>query len=80
MLSTELTQPHRFTDNVAAYKDSIKFVRGITEKDGKPESQVNNPDEIDIDMDDVNDTEADIEEGNTESIRPRAFYYILSHV
>lgn len=50
------------TDNVAAYKDSIKFVRGITEKDGKPESQVNNPDEIDIDMDDVNDTEADIEE------------------
>ncbi|XP_017788054.1 PREDICTED: pre-mRNA-splicing factor SYF1 [Habropoda laboriosa] len=50
------------TDNVTAYKDSIKFVRGVTEKDGKPESQVNNPDEIDIDIDDVNDNEGDIEE------------------
>ncbi|CAK9823273.1 Pre-mRNA-splicing factor syf1 homolog [Anthophora retusa] len=50
------------TENVTAYKDSIKFVRGVTEKDGKPESQVNNPDEIDIDIDDVNDNEGDIEE------------------
>lgn len=29
---------------------------------------MNNPDEIDIDMDDANDTEADVEEGNTQSI------------
>lgn len=36
----------------------------MTEKDGKPESQVNNPDEIDIDINDVN--EGDIEEGNIE--------------
>ncbi|XP_012349113.1 pre-mRNA-splicing factor syf1 homolog isoform X2 [Apis florea] len=47
-------------DNITTYKDSIKFVRGVTEKDGKPESQVNNPDEIDIDINDVN--EGDIEE------------------
>ncbi|KZC11912.1 Pre-mRNA-splicing factor SYF1 [Dufourea novaeangliae] len=51
------------TDNAATYKDSIKFVRGVTEKDGRPEAQVNNPDEIDIDMDDdVNDNEPDAEE------------------
>ncbi|XP_016906039.1 pre-mRNA-splicing factor syf1 homolog isoform X2 [Apis cerana] len=47
-------------DNITTNKDSIKFVRGVTEKDGKPESQVNNPDEIDIDINDVN--EGDIEE------------------
>ncbi|XP_043578580.1 pre-mRNA-splicing factor syf1 homolog isoform X2 [Bombus pyrosoma] len=49
-------------DNITTYKDSIKFVRGAIEKDGKAESQVNNPDEIDIDIDDVDDTEADVEE------------------
>ncbi|OAD60169.1 Pre-mRNA-splicing factor SYF1 [Eufriesea mexicana] len=49
-------------NNVTLYKDSIKFVRGVIEKDGKPESQVNNPDEINIDIDDVNDNEGDIEE------------------
>ncbi|KAF3426468.1 hypothetical protein E2986_04597 [Frieseomelitta varia] len=48
-------------DNITAYKDSIKFVRGATEKDGKAESQVNNPDEIDINIDDI-DTEGDVEE------------------
>jgi len=40
-------------------------VRGVTEKDGKPESHVNNPDEIDIDIDDENDNDAEIEEGIT---------------
>ncbi|XP_076473392.1 pre-mRNA-splicing factor SYF1 fand isoform X2 [Bombus vancouverensis nearcticus] len=49
-------------DNITTYKDSIKFVRGAIEKDGKAESQVNNPDEIDIDIDDVDDAEADVEE------------------
>lgn len=38
-------------------------MRGVTEKDGKPESHVNNPDEIDIDIDDENDNDAEIEEG-----------------
>lgn len=43
----------------------IKFVRGGIEKDGKPESHVNNPDEINIDMDDddTENDEAEIEEG-----------------
>lgn len=38
-------------------------MRGVTEKDGKPESQINNPDEIDIDMDDEDDNDGEIEEG-----------------
>lgn len=44
-------------------RKGIKFVRGVTEKDGKPESSVNNPDEIDIDIDDENENDEEIEEG-----------------
>lgn len=53
------------SDNTA--KGNIKFVRGVTEKDGKSESRVNNPDEIDIDIDmdaDENENDAEMEEGN----------------
>lgn len=49
------------TDNTIDIKGGIKFVCGVTEKDGKPESHVNNPDKIDIDVDDRND-DAEIEE------------------
>lgn len=45
------------TENVGNAKAGIKFVRGATEKDGKVESHVNNPDEIDIDMDDEDEND-----------------------
>ena len=45
-----------------APKDSIKFVRGVTEGSGK-EGQVNNPDEMEIDMDADDDDDEIIEEG-----------------
>ncbi|EZA47443.1 Pre-mRNA-splicing factor SYF1 [Ooceraea biroi] len=53
------------TESVTSMKAGIKFVRGVTEKDGKAESHVNNPDEIDIDMDDEdeNENDAEMEEG-----------------
>jgi len=53
-------------------KAGIRFVRGVTEKDGKAESHVNNPDEIDIDIDDENESENDeveIEEGKSRTIK-----------
>ncbi|CAL1689628.1 unnamed protein product [Lasius platythorax] len=52
----------KITDNAADLKGGIKFVRGVTEKDGKPESYVNNPDEIDIDIDDENENDEEMEE------------------
>ena len=37
---------------------------------------MNNPDEIDINIDDINDTEGDVEEGNIEHmITHQNFYY-----
>jgi len=52
-------------------KAGIRFVRGVTEKDGKAESHVNNPDEIDIDIDDENESENDEEEEEMEEGKSR---------
>lgn len=65
MSNKQFSEQFWIADNTTDIKGGIKFVRGITEKDGKPESHVNNPDEIDIDIDDENDNDAEIEEGTT---------------
>lgn len=65
----------------AAPKDSIKFVRGVTEGSGTAEAHVVNPDEMNIDMDDDNDDDDEDNEPEVDgNCKSKMKYFLIVSV